>query len=607
MTVIAGAVSLGAKPLPADLRIRLLQNLSRTPEDRVQTFGDGRWQLAKVDVGAYRSEAACSSDAGAVLVVAGEPLLAPSAVEHFSNRQEECARLFADLRKASMQSLRTATGVFCGAFYDPEQDRLVLVADKLGLRPIYYAMLPDAIVFASALRILEAADVPRGVDLRGTYETCAFGFPLADRTCYANIRTIGAAETISVEAARVSRSKYHRWDVASRPQKSFDEAETIIKISERFSAAVHRRLRGDRVALAFLSGGLDSRAILATLRSMGTRVLSVNFAPPGSQDRLFAGQAAAALGSTHHQLEVPLSSVVSAYRQEQLKAWVETLPEDLPHPDRPGCIWSGDGGSVGVGHVYLDRETVSHFDEGRFEDGIAAFLSYNRIGGAANSALADQFRDRCRHWHIDGVRDELARVPEARDSRAIYLFLLLNDQRRHLAKHFENIDQHRFEFHVPFFDSDFLQTIVDAPSAPFLGHRLYHKWLARMSPQAVSVPWQTYPNHEPCPIPIPHNLLYQWSDESYFGRGEERKVARALGREALRRLFSPGFPGHLVHRGRFAAGIATALLGSDAWGHVVRVGDTFLRCWSSSNREFDRNSLTSTSDPVEFTTLDERR
>ena len=131
---------------------------------------------------------------------------------------------------------------------------------------------------------------------------------------------------------------------------------------------------------------------------------------------------------------------------------------------------------------------------------------------------------------------------------------------------------------MPFFDSEFLAVILRAPVRPFLRHSLYHRWLERISPAAMSVPWQAYPNHEPCPIQVDEALQYQWGGD-YFGRREERKLARRLAVKSLGRCLSPRFPSKLIDRFAFLIAIASCLLGSSRYSHVVRVGETFARYW----------------------------
>jgi hypothetical protein len=309
--------------------------------------------------------------------------------------------------------------------------------------------------------------------------------------------------------------------------------------------------------------------------------MTVNFSPPQTQDRAFAALAARALGTTHRQLEVDASAAKDAYRQVQLKRWVESLAENNVIVDRPKCIWSGDGGSVGLGHVYLNPDSVAAFEKGDIEEGIRSYARYNRISGSSNAAMTRRFREQSKDWHIAGIREEIAALEGSVGGRTLHLFLILNDQRRHMAKHFENIDLHRFEFHLPFYDSEFLSTVLRAPVRWFLRHALYHKWFQGMAPAAAMVPWQPYPNHEKCPIAVDEQLRYQW-DSNYLDKREDRKLARQLGRDGLRALLARPFPTHLISPFRFATAIASCLAGTSTYSHVAIVGETFARYWRAS-------------------------
>ena len=102
-----------------------------------------------------------------------------------------------------------------------------------------------------------------------------------------------------------------------------------------------------------------------------------------------------------------------------------------------------------------------------------------------------------------GVREELCKFDAADPAWNLYLFLTLSDQARKLTRHFENIDLHRLEFQAPFFDPNLLQAVLASRLDWFLRHKFYHQLLPHFGAAAARVPWQSYPGHEPCPLPIP--------------------------------------------------------------------------------------------------------
>lgn len=83
----------------------------------------------------------------------------------------------------------------------------------------------------------------------------------------------------------------------------------------------------------------------------------------------------------------------------------------------------------------------------------------------------------------DGIREELSKLHCKDKGRRLFLFLMLNGRRhRKLGKHFENIDLHRLEFQLPFFDGSFFAAILAFPMDDCLRHRLYLRWMSLFPP-----------------------------------------------------------------------------------------------------------------------------
>lgn len=581
MTIVAGLMSRNGRPIPKGLRDALISVMSRNPHDSVRTYGGDYWLIAKIDIGALGGEACFSTPGGPAFVLAGEMLVRDKGFDTCLDREVESKAVFEELCNGDVSSLQCVSGQFCAAMFLPADHRLILVSDKLGLRPVYYTVNREIAAFASALRVLEVLGLGTDeLDLRGAYEASTFGYPLNSRTCYSHIHTIAPAEVVHITRDAETHAPYFHWDELELRQSHEDSL--VPELVHAFEDGVKRRSHGDKRTISFLSGGLDSRAIVAALRKQKITVYSVNFAPPGSQDRAFGALAAGVLGSVHHVLDVPRSTSRDIYRKQQIKAWIESTPWLDQKPERPYCIWSGDGGSVALGHVYVDQHAARAFDNGDMEQGIQEFLRYNRILGGGNSAMTPAFRNQCQGWHIHGIREEIEFLQRKLDGRSLHLFLMLNDQRRHLADHFENIDVDRFEFQLPFFDSHFLELILREPVSPFLRHVLYHKWIRTLSPDAASVPWQVYPTHEPCPVSSDAHLRYQWGD--YYGRRENRRIARRMAIRALGDLFAPNLPRHLIRRSHYGAAILLSLAGVTGLGHIIRTGNVFSRCWRIGQR-----------------------
>ncbi len=444
MTLIAGILSRNNRPVSDAACASLRESLSRNPADEVSAFRDRSSYFAKVDIGAFGEPGVFKDSGGAISFVAGEPLLAPRDAKFSSNRLRDLTAIHEQCLKNSKDILRAAEGTFCVVHYQPQSRKFLLIADKLGVRPLYYWIGDEVIVFANALRILEENPlVPKQMNLRAVTEIVGLGFPLGDRTPYTDISLLKPGEILEITSARVSSDCYWRWDEVKTSDAS--ESELLKNVFENFQAGVKRRIRSDRATAAYLSGGLDSRCVVAALHQRDVRVHSFNFARSGTQDYSFGNDFAQRIGSIHQSVPKERGDNVPDYSSLMSKEWREHNHRLDTPVERPRLVWSGEGGSVLLGHVHLSEEIVKLMRAGRTDDAIDEYLQREQAHVPAK-LFKPQIVCALRDVIKQGIREELNKLRTDDPGRAFYLFLIQNDQRRKLARHFENIDQHRLEF-----------------------------------------------------------------------------------------------------------------------------------------------------------------
>jgi len=540
MTLIAGIFSRNGQQLADSDSASLRQAISRNPADEVKTFGDGRSFFAKVDIGAFGEPGAFMDANGALTLLAGEPLLSNGG----SNRLDDLTVLHNQAITNNWSGLRQAEGTFCLAHYHPQTQTLSLVADKLGIRPLYFWIDDQQIVFATALRILEELPfVPKKMDLRAVTEVVALGAPLADRTPYAGISLLKSSEILKITNEGTSRTCYWRWDEIETSNDS--EPDCLARVYDRFQAATKRRNRSDQAAAAYLSGGLDSRCVVAVLCDAGVRTRTVNFARPGTQDYFFGNDFAEKIGSVHQSIPKERGDSVPDY-STMMAAALRRFQDQGP-PERPRLVWSGEGGSVLLGHVHLNESIVDLMRAGKIDRAIEAYVEREQID-VPLKLFRPQILECVRDVVVQGILDELSEMNAKDLGRNFYLFLMCNDQRRKLTNHFENIDLHRLEFQLPFFDGAFLASVMATPLDWCLRHKFYLKWLSHFPPPVAAVPWQAYPGHEPCPLPIPTELAYQW-DDSYQADEDSSQKQNVIG-QATELLRASDFPHQILNKSK---------------------------------------------------------
>lgn len=195
-------------------------------------------------------------------------------------------------------------GMFTFAVYDMTRDRLLLARDRLGIKPLYYHLDGDRLLFASEIKpILLALKERPDVDSGLIDFYMSLGYVPGERTLFLGINRLMPGHTLLFEHGKHSIRKF--WDIASIPMLdiSFDEAKE--RLDHLLLESVRMRLMSEVPLGAFLSGGLDSSAIVACMSRMMTepvKTFSVGYSDdPASSELEYARIVAKAFKTEHHE------------------------------------------------------------------------------------------------------------------------------------------------------------------------------------------------------------------------------------------------------------------------------------------------------------------
>jgi asparagine synthase (glutamine-hydrolysing) len=573
MTIFAGIFCLfDNDSIPESLCDEVNHSLSRDSRDEIVSHRSPKYYVAKIDIGAYGGRAFLVDEGGSVSVLAGDPLLKQTGRD--SSREEQLRYLHDDWLRDDWESLAQVRGVFCAVHYQPTTNRLSLIADKLCLRPIYYWKGERHIVFATALRILESLiSLPKTIDLRGVTEAASLGYPLGRRTPYSEISMLGAAEVIHFSRSDTTSHQYWRWDrIESAKSSSTEQLTTAYQL---FMDSVSYRLGKEKTTIAFLSGGLDSRVIVAALRLLNARVHTFNFSLPGTLNQFLGAEVARRLDCLH--TEIPIKPGSPDYTKLMAKGWAHSSFRAQWPPERQSMVWSGDGGSVGLGHVYLTHEIVNLMRRGNVDSAVDNFLKQEKAF-VLHRLLRSEISEQMSGTIHKGIKEELDDIHCDDPGRSFYVFMLLNDQRRHLARHFENIDEHRLEMHLPLLDSDFLAHITSCPIDFCLEHRFYNEWIKLFDSPVAAMPWQAYPGHEPGPMPLPQGFDYQWDSAHLSDQRKSRKKESLA--QAAQMLSARDFPAAILRSSYLRLATILYRLGLRDYDYLIEAAGTYHRHWA---------------------------
>lgn len=173
-------------------------------------------------------------------------------------------------RQWGLAAVERFVGMFAFALWDARSEELVLVRDRLGIKPLYLWEAPGRVVFASEPKAMFAIGVPRRLNERAVGKYLTFLWVPDPETLYEGIRQLEPGQAAVYRDGRLELRRY--WDVPvdGRPVMS-DERQARAALFEALSDAVRLRLISDVPLGAFLSGGVDSSLILALMQQVGAR------------------------------------------------------------------------------------------------------------------------------------------------------------------------------------------------------------------------------------------------------------------------------------------------------------------------------------------------
>ena len=198
-------------------------------------------------------------------------------------------------------------GQWAFAIWDVRRRRLFLSRDRLGVRPLFYALTPGALAFGSTITALLAhPDVPRGLDLRGLDEVFTFWCTLAPRTVFRGVQELPPGHSmIADDTGHVRIAPYWRLDYAPLAEVDRDPDVAAEELRALLGDATRIRLRADVPVGTYLSGGLDSTVVAALAKRFTTsrlRTFSVVFDDPEFDESGYQREAVRFLGAEHDEV-----------------------------------------------------------------------------------------------------------------------------------------------------------------------------------------------------------------------------------------------------------------------------------------------------------------
>ncbi|MCK4325607.1 asparagine synthase (glutamine-hydrolyzing) [bacterium] len=298
------------------------------------------------------------------------------------------------------ECLKFLRGMFAFAIWDEKKERLFLARDRVGQKPLCYAIQNGQFIFASEIKaILQVPGIKRGVNLEAMHHYLTYQYVPSPLTMFQGIRKLPPAHFLVWEKGKVSIRRY--WELNFEKKAKMTEKECEERILHLLEESVRLRLVSDVPFGAFLSGGIDSTAvvgIMAKLSDRPVKTFSIGFEERAYDELQFARIAAKRFGTDHHEFIV---------RPDAL----EVLPKLIWHYNEPFAD------SSAIPTYYVAKETREHVTVALNGDGgDECFGGYPRYQAVKLAKFFDKTPNWLRRRLVAAIAD---RLPESSEQKRL--------------------------------------------------------------------------------------------------------------------------------------------------------------------------------------------
>jgi asparagine synthase (glutamine-hydrolysing) len=309
-----------------DTALKLLEH--RGPDGTgLWTSRDGQWTLGHTRlsiIGLRNGSQPMTSPDGAVHVVVNgefygyralrEDLRAKGYWFATDSDSEIALHLY---RERGMQAATQLRGEFAVIIADERQRAMIAIRDRFGVKPLYYAVVNGEVFFASEIKALLALGAPAAWDLEGAIGGMGRSH---EKTEFAGISTVPPGCYAIAKDGDVRIYPYWDWEMPTAEQMQADtrsEAEVVEEFREALADAVRERLVADVEVASYLSGGIDSCAVLGLAQqemARPIRAFTLTFENPLYDEARIAEAQAKHVGATYHPIPITGREIAESFK-----------------------------------------------------------------------------------------------------------------------------------------------------------------------------------------------------------------------------------------------------------------------------------------------------
>ena len=407
------------------------------------------------------------------------------------NDPELCLNLYEEF---GQDFVRRLNGSFVIVIFDTQNRKMIVTNDRYGLRPFYFAKNGDKYLFASEVKaILRDRTFEKRINHEAVADFFAFEKILGDKTFFKGIDALPPASVLVLSKGKLSIRQY--WDFEFEEEHDYGEeyySENLVRI---FKKAVERRMRArsqsNRIGVN-LSGGLDSRSIVAAIDKKFYPICTFTYGVKGGDEARIAEKVAKKLGTEHKFFELKPDDLahfaeMGVYLTDGMCScyhfhWMSLLKRMKEDID---VVFHGLALGILLGGSYLNRAILNA------EDSVLPSLVYKKLNVLVSKEMMPFFFSNEYYRKIKGMsfRSFMKSFGEVRAKHPADksdCFFLRNYTRCITSP----ARRSYLEDRIPSFDNDFVDLVLKIPPKLRFEHKIYYRFFRKLALDLAKIPYQ---------------------------------------------------------------------------------------------------------------------
>lgn len=460
------------------------------------------------------------------------------------NDAEFCLHLYEEYGEEFANKLN---GSFIAIIQDTANQRLVIANDRYGLRPIYYANISERLLFASEVKaILEDNKFQKEIDDRAIAEFFTFGHLLGDKTFLKGINLLPPASIMVWENGDLLINQYweFKYDEDAEGFKNYNEEYLVEELIRLFKKAVERRVKGDHKIAVSVSGGLDSRAVAASIdrRNNTFGLFTFTFSGIDNTPKIVRQIADKIDVKDSLELEIRKDFLVDygkkvVYLTDGMLNLIHSHQVSLLDiiKRRFDVILYGWEPETTFKGEFLDKKILSSKDN----DELSHILlrKYTVITEEERrQVFSHDYYKMIKEFPLESIKSELLKSNNLLAPNKSDYFAIQNRERRSMMPAFV-VSRSKVEDREPFRDNDLIDFSLKIPSTIRYGRRIYLNFCRSLSPELSRIPISPAGIRLDAPL-IMHKLFLT----KYYMNIKLKKFLRIKTRGLIRIPFKSDYP-----------------------------------------------------------------